>query len=81
METEKFVFFAVAFDPIKIQTCSAPQNDRPQLSFLKDMYVVGKKMTRNGSKKAKLKGSIFYIESEYNYNNYYNIIMAYTVNQ
>ena len=32
-ETEKFVFYAVAFDPIKIQTCLASQNDGQQLGF------------------------------------------------
>ena len=59
METEKFVFYAVAFDPIKIQTCLAPQNDCQHLIFLKDYYVVGEKMTRNGPKMAKLKGCLF----------------------
>ena len=44
METEKFVFNAVAFDPIKIWTCLAPQNGRQHLSFLKDIYNVGKKL-------------------------------------
>ena len=34
------------------QTCSAPQNDRLNLSFVKDMNVVGKKMARNGRKTA-----------------------------
>ena len=48
-----------------LQTCLGPQNDRQKLSFLKDIYVVGKKMTRNDPKMAKLKGCIFYIESEY----------------
>ena len=67
METKKFVFYSVAFDPIKIQTCLAPQNDCQQLSFLKDVSVVGKKMTRNDPKMAKLKGCIFYIELAYMY--------------
>ena len=43
METEKFVFNAVAFDPIKIWTCLAPQNGHQHLSFVKDYNVVGKK--------------------------------------
>ena len=36
METEKFVFYVVAFDPIKTWTCLAPQNDHQHLSFVKD---------------------------------------------
>ena len=38
-----FVFYAVAFDPIEIQTYYAPQNGRLNLRFLKDFGVVGKK--------------------------------------
>ena len=52
-------YFVVAFDPIKIQTCLALQNDCQNLSFVKDIYVVGEKMTRNGHKMSKLKSSIF----------------------
>ena len=55
MEIEKFVFYVVAFDSIKIQTPLAPQNDRQDLSFVKDIYVVGEKMTRNGGKMANTK--------------------------
>ena len=44
METETFLFYAVvAFDPIKIWTCLAAQNDHQHLSFVKDIHVVGKK--------------------------------------
>ena len=43
METEKFVFNAVAFDPIKIWTCLALQNGHQHLSFVKNYNVVGKK--------------------------------------
>ena len=35
----------LAFDPIKIQTCLAPQNDRQHRSFVKDTYVDAKQMT------------------------------------
>ena len=45
-------FCVITFEPIKIQTCSTPQNDRLNLSFMKDIHVVGKKMARNGRKKA-----------------------------
>jgi hypothetical protein len=40
----------VAFDPIKILTCVALQNDHQNLSFVKATNVVGKKMTRNTCK-------------------------------
>ena len=40
-------YYVVAFDPIKIYTHSAPQNDRLNLSFVKDIYVVAKTMARN----------------------------------
>ena len=40
---EIFTFCAITFEPIKIETCLAPQNDHLNLSFVKDMYVVGKK--------------------------------------
>ena len=36
-------YFVVAFDPIKIFTHEAPQKDRLNLSFVKDIYVVAKK--------------------------------------
>jgi hypothetical protein len=39
-QMEIFVFCVIAFERIKIQTCSAPQNDRLNFSFVK---VVGKK--------------------------------------
>ena len=45
-----FVFFVIAYDPNKILTCWALQNDRLYLSFLKDVNVVGVKMTRNSHK-------------------------------
>ena len=43
-----FVFSVVAFDTVKIQICLATQSDCLNLSFVKDINVVGKKMTRNG---------------------------------
>ena len=42
--------YAVPFAPIKIQKGSAPQNDRLNLSFVKDTYVNAKKMPRKGGK-------------------------------
>ena len=34
----------ITFEPIKIQTCLAPQNDRQNLSFVKDIHVVAKQL-------------------------------------
>ena len=56
-ETKINVFYVAAFDPIRIQTRLAPQNDRQHLSFVKGIHVVGKKkMTKNGRKIARRKG-------------------------
>ena len=38
---EKIVFCVIIFDPIKIQTHSAPQIDRLNFSFVKDTHVDG----------------------------------------
>ena len=51
METKK-VFHVVAFDLIRIQTGLAPNNGHQNLSFVKDIHVVGKKMTQHGLKMA-----------------------------
>ena len=48
MEREIFVFCVITFEPIKIWTCSAPQNDSLNFSFVKDIKVVVKKMAGNG---------------------------------
>ena len=45
-----FVLFVIAFDPIKILTYWAPQNDRLNLSFVKDINLDGEKMTINSRK-------------------------------
>ena len=49
-----FAFYVITFEPIKIKTCSALQNDRLNLSFVKDINVDCEKMTRNGYKMAKI---------------------------
>ena len=49
---EILVFYAIAIEPIKLQTHSASQNDRLNLSFVKDTYVDGGKVARNGRKTA-----------------------------
>ena len=45
-----FAFYAINFEPIKNKNHKVPLNERLNLSFVKDIYVVGKKMTRNGRK-------------------------------
>ena len=50
--TSPFAFCVITFEPIEIQTRSAPQNDRLNLSFVKDFLKVGTKMARNGRKMA-----------------------------
>ena len=47
---EIFMFWAITREPIKIQIHSAPQNDRQNLGFMKDIYGYGEKMARNGGK-------------------------------
>ena len=50
METEiVFVFWVIIFEPNKIYTYLAPQNDRLNHSFVKDIHAVGKKMTKKWS--------------------------------
>ena len=49
---EVFAFCVITFEPIKIQNCEAPQNDRLNLTFVKDGHIVGKKMAGNGHKTA-----------------------------
>ena len=38
------MFYAIKFEPIKIQKHSAPQNDCLNLSFVKDVYGNAKEM-------------------------------------
>ena len=50
---EIFACCVIIHEPIKIQTCSAPQNDRLNLSFEKDIYVDCRKLVINGPKTPK----------------------------
>ena len=52
MEMEIFAFCVITFEPIEVQTCLSPQNDRLNLSFVKDIHVDGRKLARNGRKTA-----------------------------
>ena len=45
------MIYVVVFDPIKMLVGWAHQNDRLNLSFVKDINTVGKQMARNGRKK------------------------------
>ena len=49
----------IVFDPIKIYTDWAHQNDGQNLSFVKYIYVVAKKMTTNGQEMAIFETFIF----------------------
>ena len=50
--TSSFAFYVITSEPIEVQTRSAPQNDRLNLSFVKYTKVAVKKMARNGRKTA-----------------------------
>ena len=52
LDTEKNAFCVINFEPIEVQTHLAPQNDRLNLSFVKDINVFGKKVAKNGRKPA-----------------------------
>ena len=49
MEIERFVFNAVAFDPINIWTCLAPENGHQHLSFVKFFKCSWEKNDQKGS--------------------------------
>ena len=53
MFVTSFAFCVITFEPIEVQTCSAPQNDRLNLSFVKNVNVHGGKLARNGQKMPK----------------------------
>ena len=44
------MFYVIAIEPIRVQTHSASQNDRLNLSFMKDAYGNARKMARKGGK-------------------------------
>ena len=56
---KKWVFdwyYVITLDPIKIQAHYAPKNDLLNLIFVKDFYVAGTEMARNGHKMAVYEG-------------------------
>ena len=48
-----FAFCVITYEPIEVQTFSAPQNHRQNLGFVKDIKVVVKKITKNCRKMIK----------------------------
>ena len=46
-EMEIFAFGVITFEPIKIQPCLAPQNDRLNLIFVKDFHLIAEKIARS----------------------------------
>ena len=50
-EMEVFAFCVITFKPILKVRPQAPQNDRQNLSFVKDEHTYGKKMARKGRTK------------------------------
>jgi hypothetical protein len=47
-----FAFCVPTFEPIEVQTCSAPQNDCLNLNSVKDTYVDGGTLAKTGRKTA-----------------------------
>ena len=48
--TTPFAFCVISYEPNEVQTRSAAQNDRRDLSFVKFIYIDGGKLARNGCK-------------------------------
>ena len=59
------MIYVVAFDPNKILTCWAHQNDSQNLNFVKAIKEVGKKMARNTRKMANSWLCHFHFETEF----------------
>ena len=53
---EIFAFCVITFEPIISKTCHAPQNDRQNISFVKDEHAHGKKMAKKDLKKVIYEG-------------------------
>ena len=54
--------YVLFINPIKIDTLYTSQNDQGNLSFVKDINVIGDKMTRNGRKMTISKSCTFLTE-------------------
>ena len=62
-EMEIFTFCVITFQPIISKTCQAPQNDRRNLSFVKDNHTFVKKMARKGRTKDIFKGTFICMQT------------------
>ena len=62
-----FAFCVITFEPVDVQTRSAPQNDRLNLNFVKFTYLHGGKLARNGGKTAILAGRRGWLTIDYEY--------------
>ena len=60
--SKNFVIYVIDFDPIRVFTCLALQNDRQNLNFEKEIRVAVKTMARNDCKMAKHKSCQFFSE-------------------
>ena len=60
LKIEIFAFCGITSEPIKIQNCSAPQNDLRIFSFVKDVLQMATEMARNGCKIAICKSTYFW---------------------
>ena len=56
-EMEIFAYCVITFEPIISKTFQAPQNDRQNLSFVKDEHTYGKKVARKGRTEVIYKGT------------------------
>ena len=62
---EIFAFCVITFKPIISKTSQTPQNDRQNLSFVKDEHTYGEKMARKGRTKIIYKGTFISKQSLY----------------
>ena len=58
-EIEIFAYCVITFEPIISKTCQAPQNDRQNLSFVKDEHTYGKKWPKKVVHRSFIKGHSF----------------------
>ena len=61
---EIIAFCVITFEPIKVKTCSAPQNDRLNLSFVKYIHVDGENLAWNGCKTT-ISQSTYFLDTLY----------------
>ena len=71
---EILAFYAIAIEPIKVQTQSASQNDRLNVSFVKDTYGNAKKMARKVGKMVIYESQILGLTLYFKFLNSKNII-------